>query len=167
MIVRTATSTDIPEIVAIETLPEFRSFIGSWPEEQHRKTISDPDAQYLVATGEEGQLNGFAILRGLRSEHHSIELVRIAVKTPDNGLGRKILSAVAAKAFNEHQAHKLWLDVFETNQRARHIYKTFGFKKDGILREAVLRDGQYHSLVLMSLLESEYRSLRRKVSNPR
>jgi len=165
MIFRAATLIDIPRIIAIETLPEFRSFIGSWSQEQHRKTISDPDARYLV-TEHEGQLSGFAILLGLQSEHHSIELKRIAVMSPGNGLGRKMLSAIIEKAFEEYQAHKLWLDVFETNQRARHLYKICGLKEDGILRDAVLRDGEYHSLVLMSLLESEYRDPRRTVSTP-
>jgi RimJ/RimL family protein N-acetyltransferase len=34
----------------------------------------------------------------------------------------------------------------------------FGFRKEGVMRDAFYRDGAYHSLVLMSLLESEYRS---------
>jgi RimJ/RimL family protein N-acetyltransferase len=33
-----------------------------------------------------------------------------------------------------------------------------GFRKEGIMRDTIYRDGAYHSLVLMSLLESEYRS---------
>ena len=35
----------------------------------------------------------------------------------------------------------------------RHL----GFREEGIMRDAIYRDGAYHSLVLMSLLESEYR----------
>jgi diamine N-acetyltransferase len=160
MIIRTGTETNIPQITAIEALPQFRTYIGSWPEEQHRKTIADPDAQYLVAVeNDPDQIEGFAILMGLLSEHRSIELKRIAVRTTNHGLGKKLLHAATAIAFNEHRAHRLWLDVFETNTRAQHVYEAFGFKRDGILREAVYRDGSFHSLILMSLLESEYRNL--------
>ena len=45
-----------------------------------------------------------------------------------------------------------------TNDRARHVYENFGFRKEGIMRDVIYRDGAYHSLVLMSLLETEYRS---------
>jgi RimJ/RimL family protein N-acetyltransferase len=44
------------------------------------------------------------------------------------------------------------------NDRGRHVYETLGFRKEGIMRDAIYRDGAYHSLVLMSLLESENQS---------
>ena len=87
----------------------------------------------------------------------SVELKRLVVGAPNRGLGRKLLSDVAERAFGEHCAHRLVLDVFVTNDRARHVYETFGFQKEGIMRDAIYRDGAFHSLVLMSLLESEYR----------
>jgi RimJ/RimL family protein N-acetyltransferase len=44
------------------------------------------------------------------------------------------------------------------NDRARHVYESFGFREEGIMRDAIYRDGTYHSLVLMSLLDGEYQS---------
>lgn len=155
---RVALANDIPQITAIERLPEFRSFVGSWSEDQHYKMLADHDALYLVGEGEVGEVTGFAILLGLQFEHKSLELKRIAIGKPNQGVGRKLLEMVATKAFDEHQAHRLWLDVFETNMRARHLYEMFGFRVEGTLREAVFRDGKYHSLVLMSLLDHEYRA---------
>ncbi len=72
-------------------------------------------------------------------------------------LGRSFSPRRVRRAFGEHHAHRIFLDVFVTNERARHVYEKFGFRKEGIMRDAVYRDGSYHSLVLMSLLESEYR----------
>jgi len=40
MIIRAATLNDIPQIVAIETPPEFSTYISSWREEQHRRMIA-------------------------------------------------------------------------------------------------------------------------------
>jgi diamine N-acetyltransferase len=153
---RSPTPKDIPQICALERLPEFRTMVGSWPEEQHLKMLGDPGAVYLVAEDQQGQIAAFAILQGLSSEHGSVELKRLVVGVPNQGLGRKLLAEVANRAFGEHRAHRLFLDVFVTNDRARHVYESFGFRREGIMRDAIYRDGAYHSLVLMSLLENEY-----------
>jgi RimJ/RimL family protein N-acetyltransferase len=156
MITRVALPGDIPQIVAIEQIPEYRSYIGTWSAEEHLRAIADPDNEYFVVSSDDGTIDGFAILQGIRSEHHSVHLKRIAVRTPNRGCGRLLLEYGMVRAFLHHHAHRLWLDVFETNARARRIYEDYGFRYDGVLREAILRDGAYHTLALMSLLEDEY-----------
>jgi diamine N-acetyltransferase len=154
---RSATQADIAQICALERLPEFRTFVGSWPEDQHMRMLADLGAAYIVAEDQAGGIAGFAILQGLLSEHKQVELKRLAVRTPNQGVGKQLLTEVADRAFGEYSAHRLFLDVFVTNDRARHVYENFGFRKEGIMRDAVYRDGAYHSLVLMSLLETESR----------
>jgi diamine N-acetyltransferase len=153
---RDATAADIPEICALERLPEFRTMVGSWPSEEHLRMISHPGVVYIVAEDPQGQMAAFAILQGLGSENRSVEIKRVVVGVPNQGVGRKLLAEVANRAFGEHRAHRLFLDAFVTNHRARHVYERFGFQNEGIMRDAIYRDGTYHSLVLMSLLESEY-----------
>jgi diamine N-acetyltransferase len=162
---RSATVADIVEICALERLPEFRTLVGSWPEEHHRRMLADPGAAYLIAEGSPGEIAGFAILQGLLSEHRQVELKRLVVRTPNEGVGKKLLTEAVERAFGEHHAHRIFLDVFVTNERARHVYEKFGFRKEGIMREVFYRDGSYHSLILMSLLESEYRAGSEKQAN--
>jgi RimJ/RimL family protein N-acetyltransferase len=154
---RSATQADIAQICALERLPEFRTMVGSWPQDQHMNMLADPGAAYIVAEDQSGRIAGFAILQGLLSEHRQVELKRLVVRTPNHGVGRELLTEVADRAFGQYSAHRLFLDVFVTNDRARYVYENFGFREEGIMREAVCRDGAYHSLVLMSLLETEYR----------
>jgi diamine N-acetyltransferase len=78
------------------------------------------------------------------------------MRAPGRGHGRQVLRLLLKKVFRDFAAHRLWLDVFETNHRAQHLYRSLGFQQDGIFREVVYRDGQYHSLLLMSLLDREY-----------
>jgi diamine N-acetyltransferase len=156
MMMRTALPEEIPQIVAIEQIPEYRFYIGAWSAEEHLRAMGDPDNEYLVACGEAGTVDGFVILQGIESQHHSIHVKRIAVLTPNRGCGRLLLEYGMSRAFLHHHAHRLWLDVFETNTRARRIYEGYGFRYDGVLREAILRDGEYHTLALMSLLDREY-----------
>jgi diamine N-acetyltransferase len=156
MIIRAALPEDIPQIVAIEQIPEYRVCIGTWSADEHLRAMADPDNEYFVACGEGTAVEGFAILQGIRSEHRSLHLKRIAVGVPGHGCGKELLDYAMSRVFLHHHAHRFWLDVFETNTRARRIYEACGFRYDGVLREAILRDGAYHTLVLMSLLDREY-----------
>jgi diamine N-acetyltransferase len=162
---RSATQADIAQICALERLPEFRTMVASWPEDQHINMLADPGSAYIVAEDQSGRIAGFAVLQGLLSEHKQVELKRIVVRTPNQGVGRELLTEVADRAFGQYSAHRLFLDVFVTNDRARHVSENFGFRKEGIMRDAIYRDGAYHSLVLMSLLETEYRC-GRKATTP-
>jgi diamine N-acetyltransferase len=156
MTMRTALPEEIPQIVAIEQIPEYRFYIGTWSADEHLRAMADRDNEYFVTCGEGGIIEGFAILQGIESQHHSVHLKRIAVRTPNRGYGKLLLEYGMSRAFLHHHAHRLWLDVFETNTRARRVYEGYGFRYDGVLREAILRDGEYHTLALMSLLDREY-----------
>jgi RimJ/RimL family protein N-acetyltransferase len=68
-------------------------------------------------------------------------------------------AAIEDYVFRTLKAHRLWLDVFETNTRAIHVYESLGFRREGILREAILRDGADHTQLLMSILDREYEAL--------
>jgi RimJ/RimL family protein N-acetyltransferase len=155
MSIRTGLLSDIPGIMAIEQIPEYRQYIGSWTFEEHRSAMESADVEYLVVVRED-VLAGFAILQGLQSEHRCILLRRIAVSARRRGLGRELLQSAMDRVFRHHGAHRLWLDVFVTNTRARRLYASLGFREEGLLRDAILRDGEFHSQVLMSLLEHEY-----------
>jgi RimJ/RimL family protein N-acetyltransferase len=65
--------------------------------------------------------------------------------------------AVKRFAFEEHQAHRLWLDVKAFNARARHLYASEGFVEEGVLRECLRGESRFDSLVILSMLASEYR----------
>jgi len=103
-----------------------------------------------------GERAGYVILRGLRSANRCLELKRIVIAEPGRGLGRQVLRAIIDKAFGELAAHRLWLDVYDDNHRARHLYRSLGFVEEGTLRDCIRCEGRYRSLVVMSMLESEY-----------
>lgn len=83
------------------------------------------------------------------------------VAEPGQGAGRFMLNGILEYVFRELKAHRLWLDVFETNARAIHVYESLGFRREGVLREAIFRDGEYHTQILMSILDREYEAVRR------
>jgi len=155
MLLRIATVADVPAIVALEGNPIARQFVGQWSEERHRATMTGGDARYYVSEAS-GNIDAYVILRGISEDARSIELKRIVVGVPERGLGRRILTEVIRIAFRELGAHRIFLDVFEDNGRARHLYESLGFKYEGVMRESAHRDGRWFNLHLMSMLESEY-----------
>ena len=155
-----AEDADIAWIVAQETRDDFAAFIHRWPAEAHRRNLADPDYLYLIARDGEGRNQGYVILRGLGSPARSIELVRIVALEPGRGLGRAMLQGVIARGFGELGANRLWLDVFDDNERGRRAYRAVGFVEEGVLRDAALRaDGRLGSLVVMSILAAEWRGV--------
>ena len=156
MLLRPAVPSDIPAISLLERAPEARNFVGRWSEERHHATLTGGDARYFVCETATGDLAAYAILRGLSEDSRAIELKRIVVSVPERGLGRKILEELICMVFEEFHAHRFFLDVFEDNPRARHLYESLGFQYEGVLREAALRDNAYCNLCLMSMLDGEY-----------
>jgi RimJ/RimL family protein N-acetyltransferase len=162
MTLRRASIQDLAFIAALEEQFRGLNLVGADDLPTHEKRMNDPDWQYSIAE-RQGSPIGHVILRGIESLNRSVELMRIVVSEPGKGLGRMVLEAVLSKAFDELSAHRLWLDVFEHNARARHVYRSVGFVEEGVLRECVKQPERYASLVVMSILEDEYRARVRKI----
>ena len=155
---RRTTAYDLPYVLAAEGDEENRRFVVVWPEEKHRAALDDPDiAHLLIASKPHGQPVGFVILAGLQGEHRSIEFMRIVVTEKGKGYGRAAVRAIQRYAFETLSAHRLWLDVKEHNTRARAVYDKEGFRYEGTLRECRKGPDGFESLVVMSVLEHEYR----------
>ena len=53
-------------------------------------------------------------------------------------------------AFEEMNLQKLRINVFDYNDRAKHILETHGFVQEGRLRREFYREGMYHDIVILS-----------------
>ena len=74
------------------------------------------------------------------------------------GYGTEAMELLLAFCFNELNLHRVFLRVFDFNGRAIESYRKCGFKEEGRLREAFFREGHYHDVLVMSLLEEEFRT---------
>lgn len=161
--IRPATAADVAWIVGQEQRSDFAGFIHRFPPEQHQRNLTDADKLYLIAEDEAHQRAGFVMLAGLSSSDRNIELVRMGVAQPGTGIGRLLLMAAMETVFDKLGAHRLWLDVFADNARARHVYAAAGFREQAAASETVLKaDGQPGSLVIMSIHAAEYRASNRR-----
>ncbi len=126
--IRKATPDDIFFIRSLEMDPA-NTMVHAWDEATHRKNISDPSFHYLIAENIEGIKLGYAIL--LDNEPGRVEWRRIIVARRGDGIGKDFMRAVLGYFFTVHKAEVVWLDVYERNDRARHVYEQLGFQKVG------------------------------------
>lgn len=154
--------TDLDAVAAAEMDEETRRWIGDTSREWHHAALVDSDREHLVMLSEDDDdtIVGFAILAGLSDPHRSIELRRIVVAAEHRGrgLGKAAFRATVTRAF-EHGAHRVWLEVKETNHLAQDLYANEGFVREGVHRETLQEpDGSWSSFVAMSQLETERRA---------
>ena len=154
---RLATAEDIPTIMAIERSPGYDQLVGRSSAEFHARVITDPDYVYLVGLKDDGTIGGFGILRGITDIMGNLTLKRIAVASPGEGFGKRLLLEIIGWVFENTQTHRFWLDHIITNDRARHVYESCGFRREGVMRQAyALPDGTRIDLALMSILRPEW-----------
>lgn len=151
------TTNDLDYVLEQEQHPDNRRFIHQWPREKHLATLDNEDSAHWIVEAD-SQRVGYVILNGLTSPHNAIELARMVISEKGHGYGRQTLREIKRIVFEEWGKHRLWLDVFTYNERARSLYQSEGFIEEGTWRDAVLFDGEYVSLVFMSILESEYKN---------
>ena len=72
------------------------------------------------------------------------------------GYGRDTMRLMLRHAFNDLNLNRVYLFVFETNERARKAYLASGFVEEGRLRQDVYKNGQYIDVFVMSVLRSEW-----------
>lgn len=147
--------SDLDFVLTVENDPLCRPYITPWERTQHEGAVRFPDFRHFIVEAADGAV-GFVILQGCRSPHRSIELKRMVIRRQGQGLGRACLRLLKQMAFRDLHAHRFWLDVKTHNTRAKALYDSEGFVEEGRLRECVKTEQGYESLVVMSLLESEY-----------
>ncbi|MBU1050397.1 GNAT family N-acetyltransferase [Candidatus Bipolaricaulota bacterium] len=75
----------------------------------------------------------------------------------NQGYGSEAATLIVQYGFQELNLHRIELDVFSLNPRARRAYEKVGFKLEGTKRDSYFRHGAFHDTYVMSVLQSEWR----------
>ena len=124
-----------------------------------RRMIASPsDRVFSVYATEDGRYLGQVGLHALhwRSRVGRIAAIIGSTEEQGKGFGSAAIAALLDHAFDEEALHKIWLMVFSTNYRARHVYRTIGFVEEGVLREEYWHRDGWHDMVRMSILDREW-----------
>jgi diamine N-acetyltransferase len=151
-----ASPKDLPFIMATERLDGYDRLVGRWDEAQHLAAMNDGNYAYFLASDADQNPLGFAIVRDWASPERVTCVKRLAVASPGNKVGRRLLTAVVSAIFRETDAHRVWIGLFPENERARRAYQSVGFKAEGIARGNVFFGGVFHDELIMAILKPEW-----------
>lgn len=76
------------------------------------------------------------------------------------GIGTWTVETTRDFAFQNLNLHRLELDVYSFNPKAESVYRKAGFKREGVLRDAIMDGTNYADDILMSILEDEWKILK-------
>jgi len=151
---------DMPLIMKMES--DNNQFVTEYSREKHMDILEDKNYMHLsVKRNDNGKLVGLVLLFGIQDVNRVLEFRRLAISEKGAGFGRETIRIIKHYCFEQLKFHRLWLDVFDDNQRAIGLYESEGFVFEGLLRENHLSNGRFRSLRIYSILENEYLILKK------
>jgi len=134
-------------------------FVNQYPCEKHLALLHDKDCLHLsVKRIDNDNLIGHVLIFGLTDQNRVLELRRITISDRGLGFGREAVRLIKKLCFEKLEFHRLWLDVYDDNEKAIRLYESEGFIKEGTLRQNIKTDTGYRSQRIYSILENEYRA---------
>lgn len=90
---------------------------------------------------------------------HSSEIgIAIGEKSYWNkGYGTEALQLLLNYGFQTVGLNRIWLRVYESNERGIHAYLKAGFVHEGIMRQARWKNGKFINMNIMSVLRDEWK----------
>ncbi|MFH8528400.1 GNAT family N-acetyltransferase [Streptomyces tendae] len=142
------------------TLDRLRSWYGV--------RTADPDRLDLAVTDRAtGELVGEVVLYEWDPAARSCTFrTLMGPRGRGRGLGSEATRLVVGHAFEQVGLHRVQLEVYADNPRARRVYEKAGFVVEGIRRQAALRGGAWVDDVLMAVLDHEWAAHRSGAREP-
>jgi RimJ/RimL family protein N-acetyltransferase len=106
----------------------------------------------------EGKFVGTVGLHLTSKIHRSAEL-GVMIINPENrnkGYGTDAVITACGYGFRHLNLHSIFLRHFPFNENGRKAYEKAGFIEVGRERDAMFRDGKYHDLLRMDILDDEW-----------
>jgi len=123
---RESTKDEIEQFVQMEQSEDTARHVIPWSVEKHLSEMQNESIVYLSIYVDR-ILSGFIIL--FLEEAGVIEFRRIVISSKGKGLGQRAIKQMEKYCIEELKGSKVWLDVFESNHRGRHIYNKLGYRQ--------------------------------------
>jgi len=125
--------------------------------EQHAHFINqlkdDDNNLYWLVQNKDEEYIGVIYLNNLDFQNKNAYLgIYSNPKSILKNKGRLLLEGLKEIAFNKMKLHSLKLEVMDNNEKAINFYKKSGFNEEGRLKEFVFKDGQWHDVIVMGII---------------
>lgn len=165
---RPVESGDEARILRWRNLPEVADYMYTdhrITEAEHarwfRAAGSDPSRRYWIIVCD-GEPVGLANIYGLDGHHRrcywAFYLASPSVR--GKGVGSFVEYWVLQHVFGELGLHKLCCEVLAFNEPVVRMHESFGFRREGLLRQHIFKNGKPHDVVSLSILRGEWEQAR-------
>ena len=136
-------STEEAQDMSIE---EMRDIYDGWSRAKDRLVLG-------VIDNASGDLVGEVVLNDWDEGNRSCAFRTLIGKVGrGRGLGTEATALVVQHGLGSMGLHRITLEVYDFNPRARHVYEKVGFVHEGTGRDALLFDGQWIDVHYMAIL---------------
>lgn len=121
---------------------------------------SEKDVVLGVVANDSDALIGVAGLHQIdfKDRHADFGLFIGEVSEWGRGYGTEATRLIVGYAFDTLNLHRVHLQVLGHHAAAIRSYRNVGFQQEGVLREAIFREGRYHDVIAMAILRDEWRA---------
>jgi len=148
--------SDIDKIIEFEKLNA--QYVHQYSKDKHITLLNDNDCLHLsIKRLDNNELIGHMIIFGLSNHNKVLEFRRLTINEKGLGFGRDAIRLLKKLCFEKLAFHRLWLDVYDDNDKAISLYESEGFVKEGTLRDNIKTDNGYRSQRIYSMIENEYK----------
>lgn len=164
---------DLEFVRALINDPEMeQSIVGwAWPlskkdEEQWYANFqnSASSIRYIIETAKDGPV-GLTGLANIDWKNGSAKGagIRVKVGTQTKGIATDAYMTMFRYAFDQLRLHRVSTSAFEDNYPSLRFQEKCGCKREGVIRDAIFKNGGYKNVVMMGILAEEYRQHAKKI----
>ena len=131
--------------------PQLRGLLADW---------HDASSSFVFTVLHEGEVAGLVTLENVDWTNRSAEtgIALLPGNHRGQGVAASAMSLLLAFAFREMGLHRIQARIQEGNASSMKLFERLGFRREGVMREALLRSGRRRDLHLFSILSGEFRS---------
>ncbi|WP_174612751.1 GNAT family N-acetyltransferase [Virgibacillus ihumii] len=123
---------------------------GEWAEAEERTV-------FMIIRKSDNVIIGESVLNDYDVGNNSCNFRIWIAGATGQGFGTEAVQITMTYAFEDLKLHRVELEVYDFNPRARHVYEKAGFKHEGTKREALRFDEEWVDAHTMSMLDWEWR----------
>jgi len=122
--------------------------------------VDQPDRlDMAVADRETGEWLGEVVINDWDSDNRSCSFrIALSANARDRGIGTEATQLIVDHVFDaidDSPVNRISLEVYDYNPRGLAVYEKVGFRPEGVLREALFWQGEFHDAIVMSILRRD------------
>lgn len=157
-----ANAINDPEVVILtgsgDPTKISRADLANW---YGSRNLQDDRLDLAITDRMSGICCGEAVLNEYNATANSCNFrILIGPAGRGQGLGQEAVQLILDHAFTFLGLHRVELEVYAFNPRARHIYEKAGFRIEGIRREVIQTQEGWADAITMAILDHEWLQLK-------